>query len=1086
MKIAVALQWGLVATLTLPAANALCQNAQSNVASLRQAGALELNRSIERDIGPGQNDAFTVDAAAGQFLHIVVQKQGVNVLATIADPEGRTLMTADDPPYRAFGSEPVSAIANVPGTYQIRVSKSPRTSESGRYRIELTALRNPTDEDRARLQAETKFYAAVLHERNQGKQDRLQAIEEYQRAADLWLTLHDDEEVALALYRIGTIRRNLGDNQQALENLNRALPLWRAANDRSGEAMTLTIMSFLHNAMGNGTEAFDDCNQALSLERTVEDRESEALTLQIIGILQRQRGENQKSLDYYEEALALRRALNDLQNEANLLSSIGLAYQALGENQKALASFTEALPLSRAVHDRFGEASVLNNIGLTYRELGDYQRALADFNQALPVYQDIGDRDSEARTLYNIGLTDSWLGEYQNALEYGNRALPLAQSAGDRSAEGLALSLLGWTWSRLGQWERAATYDNRALVIDREAEDHSDEAWTLMQIADEDSHLGQKQQALQSYLEALQIARTGANPSQEAVASEGLMAYWRTDKNPALAIFYGKQAVNHLQQMRSKLQGADEQLEKIFVGSNDSYYHDLANLLIDEGRLPEAQQVLDLLKEHEYTDYIRGDSADSLASLSLTPAEQQAERDYDQSTAQIVSLSEQWSQLRKIAARSPEQEQQYQQLSQALEKANQGLNDYYARLYKLFGQGSDANKQVADVKGEAAELRDEIAQTPHAVGLYTVVTSDRTSVLVITDAAIVARSYPIDAKTLGEKVAAFQQMLRNPERDPRPLAQELYGILVGPVRGDLDQVHAQTLIWSLDGVLRYVPMGALFDGQHYLVEHYNLVSITPVSIPHLSDQPSLAKVSALAMGISQKYEDRLNPLPSVVGELDDIVNDPQVPGAHGVLPGTILLNGEFTERAMEGELDRVDRPHAIVHIASHFVFSSGDDTASYLLLAGKDTAGEGYHLTVADFRDNPNLSLTGTALLTVSACDTGVGGNAGNGREVDGLAMTAQLKGARAVISSLWSVNDASTGALMADFYQRWSEGQGKVMKVEALREAQLDLLHGKVKPPVVTSARGVRFVENDLPAGQTDYTHPYYWAPFVLTGNWR
>ena len=71
-------------------------------------------------------------------------------------------------------------------------------------------------------------------------------------------------------------------------------------------------------------------------------------------------------------------------------------------------------------------------------------------------------------------------------------------------------------------------------------------------------------------------------------------------------------------------------------------------------------------------------------------------------------------------------------------------------------------------------------------------------------------------------------------------------------------------------------------------------------------------------------------------------------------------------------------------------------------------------------------------------------GNAGNGLEVDGLGMTAQLKGAKAVISSLWAVNDASTGKLMGDFYQRWAEGGGKVTKVEALRQAQLDLLLDK------------------------------------------
>ena len=283
-------------------------------------------------------------------------------------------------------------------------------------------------------------------------------------------------------------------------------------------------------------------------------------------------------------------------------------------------------------------------------------------------------------------------------------------------------------------------------------------------------------------------------------------------------------------------------------------------------------------------------------------------------------------------------------------------------------------------------------------------------------------------------------------------------------------------------MLRYVPMAALYDGKQYLVENYSTVTITPVSIPHLADRPDLSNLSASAMGISRKYEDSLPPLPAVVGELDDVVQDAQVQGANGVLPGTILLNGQFTEKAMEKQLGG---QHSVVHIASHFVFKPGDDSQSYLLLAGKDMDAAGYHLTVADFRDNQKLVLDDTDLLTLSACETGMSRNASNGREVDGLGTTAQLKGAKAVISSLWEVDDSSTGELMGDFYKRWAEGAGKVEKVEALRQAQLDLLLGKMRPQTGVSARGfgTARAEHDVAAG---YAHPYYWAPFVLMGNWR
>lgn len=76
----------------------------------------------------------------------------------------------------------------------------------------------------------------------------------------------------------------------------------------------------------------------------------------------------------------------------------------------------------------------------------------------------------------------------------------------------------------------------------------------------------------------------------------------------------------------------------------------------------------------------------------------------------------------------------------------------------------------------------------------------------------------------------------------------------------------------------------------------------------------------------------------------------------------------------------------------------------------------------------------------------------------------------------------------MADFYKRWAEGGGKVTKVEALRQAQLDLLQGKVTPQSGTAGRGFAVAENESgsQAAPTGYAHPYYWAPFVLMGNWR
>jgi CHAT domain-containing protein len=370
-----------------------------------------------------------------------------------------------------------------------------------------------------------------------------------------------------------------------------------------------------------------------------------------------------------------------------------------------------------------------------------------------------------------------------------------------------------------------------------------------------------------------------------------------------------------------------------------------------------------------------------------------------------------------------------------------------------------------------------LSSLPNTVALYTLVTPTRYRIIVVTGAKTVPpREYVIAEKELNRKIAQFKQVLSTPDNDPKPLATELYNILIGPVKKDLDEAHAKTLVWYFYGVLRYVPLAALYDpvAQQYLVQNYNNVTVTHQSLDYLAQKPDVGRLSAVAMGLARKYEENLPKLSSVVDELNGIVKDPRVSDSDGRIPGTILLDGQFTEKAMDGQLSSGPE---VVHIASHFVFQSGDYNQSYLLLAGKDTDTGGYHMTVADFTNDPSLTLAHTDLLTLSACETGVTGNASNGYEVEGLSAVAQHKGAKAVISTLWEVNDSSTGDLMADFYKRWSAGEGDVSKIEALRQAQLDLLTGKVAPkPDYTGD----------PNAPTSYVHPYYWAPFVLMGNWR
>ena len=139
----------------------------------------------------------------------------------------------------------------------------------------------------------------------------------------------------------------------------------------------------------------------------------------------------------------------------------------------------------------------------------------------------------------------------------------------------------------------------------------------------------------------------------------------------------------------------------------------------------------------------------------------------------------------------------------------------------------------------------------------------------------------------------------------------------------------------------------------------------------------------------------------------------------------------------------------MLHIASHFAMNPGDYGASFLLL------GDGSHLTIADIDTDPDYALSGIDLLALSACDTAVSAQPAAGAEIESFGALAQLRGARGILATRWSVDDASTGALMQSLYARRAQDQD-ITKVEALREAQLALLTGeltRIKPDGRTEA---------------------------------
>jgi CHAT domain-containing protein len=290
--------------------------------------------------------------------------------------------------------------------------------------------------------------------------------------------------------------------------------------------------------------------------------------------------------------------------------------------------------------------------------------------------------------------------------------------------------------------------------------------------------------------------------------------------------------------------------------------------------------------------------------------------------------------------------------------------------------------------------------------------------------------------TVGDLFATLNPFVDSPE--PLRPQQKIYDWLIRPAAAELENNRIKTLVFVLDGVLRGVPVAVLHDGSQYLVEKYSL-ALTP-GLQLLSSRPlSSEKLRILAAGVSEA-RDGFAPLPGVKQEVTEISE---------ILPTEILLNTEFTRDRLRAKIENA--PFPVVHLATHAQFSSrAEDT--FLL-----TWSERVNVKNLDnfLRERSIKTRKPIELLILSACQTAVGDK----RATLGLAGVAVRSGARSTMATLWAVQDQSTADLMVQFYK--SLNQPLISKADALRQGQLSLLHS------------------------AEYKHPYYWAPFVLVGNW-
>jgi CHAT domain-containing protein/Tfp pilus assembly protein PilF len=904
---------------------------------------------------------------------------------------------------------------------------------------------------------------------------------------------------------MGRIYSDLGQEQKALELFNQVLPVWREAGIRVGEAATLNNLGRVYSTLGQKQTALEYLNQALPIWREAGNRSGEASTLDNLGRAHSDMGEATAALDYFNQALPLWRAAGERSGEALTLTNMAMAYANLGQKQKAVEFYKQSLVEWREVGERAGEADALNWMGRVYSDLGQKQMALDCYNQALPLWRAAGSRGGEALALNDIGKVYADLGKGKDALNFYNQALPAWREASNRRGEAATLNNIGRAYLDLGDASKALETDYAALSVWKEVQDRRGQAFALSSISRAYFAMDQPQKALPTELAALSLGKDAGDPDLEGGIETALMMGFRSEQHLEEAILFGTDAVNAYQQIRKNISGMDKDLQIGFAQSKSSTYRILAELLVQTGRLGEAEQVLDLLKEQEMKEVVRGatDHPDAkVEPLKLTSLQQTAQGELaapEKAAEALTDLSVEYARLNAQAKRTPDDDARLKILEAQIEKQNGEVTDFFRKtLYPELAHASgaqDANALLSREKSEVSRLQNTLAELgPRVIGIRLLLAEDHAYAMVVT--AQMRKKFELNATPaeLRSKVLQVREDLRTPSSDPKPHLAELYTMVVAPFDTELKALeqlpaqagHVPVLLWSLDGVMRYVPMSALYDGQHFMIERFSNVLFTPESYGHMLDSSTAtsAGMRVLAMGLSKSYGG-LPALPGVTPELDAVVHDASVAETHGPMDGTLLRNDQFTLAALKQELG-AGNGFSVVHIASHFVEETGSDVEPYLMLGGENAGtADGYALTLSKIEDS-TISFHGTRLLTLSACSTAKGDAAKDGLEMDSLGMIAQQKDADAVLATLWDVNDASTSRLMSDFYGRWVK-HSVDGKAEALRQAQMALLRG---PAVSTNAAGDRGFQTAPERAPTahgaGYAHPYFWAPFVLIGNFH
>ena len=1082
---------------------------ESKPADVRE---LTLAVPIERDLKGGESHSYRVMLNAGQYLHVVVEQKGIDVVVKLSGPDAQEIAEVDSP-NGTQGPEPVSLIAEAAGEYRLEVQSFEKTAAPGKYEIEMKELRPGTAKDRDRIAAQRTFTEAEQL-RGQGTAQSLQkAIEKYNEALPLFRKVEDREGEATTLNLIGVRYWELGDNQKALEYYSKALPLWRSLGNQKEEGQVLHNFGTAYWQSGDSQKALEYYSQALPLIRAAGDRTQEAITLNTTGLAYYELGQLREALDYFNQALVLLRLLENRRDEATTLISLGSAYFKLGELQKALEYFNQALPLRRATGDRRGEAATLNNIGVLYLRLGEPQKALEYHNQALPLRRETGDRYGEVSTLHNIGVVYKWLGEPQKALNYYNQALSLARATGDRRDEASTLQEIGVAYQSLGESQKALEYYNQSLLLRHDMGDKWAEALTLSHIGDNYIALGKPQEALNHLRQALSLQRAVGDQGDEAVTLQDIARAEQSLGQLSDARAHIEAALKIIESTRSTF--VSQELRSSYLVSNQNSYEFYIDLLMRMHRDQPSvgnDAMAFAASERARARVLLEDLAETYAAIRQGVDASLLERER-LSQQQLSAKAERLSRLLS----SKHSEEQESAVKKELEALLTDYQDVQSQIRaKSPRYAALTQPQPLSLKGIQQMLDEDTLLLEYALGeehsyLWAVTPSSIKSFELPKRASVEAEARRVyEALTARNKLVRFEKpedrlaRIRKADDEYSGASAVLSQILLGPVAGQLGR---KRLLVVSEGALQYVPFGALpqpgardqVSGKNKQIQFQPLILNHEIlSLPSASALAVLRTeltgrkrgtktLAVLADPVFQDDDPRIKRDSAKTGKPDDpsssnstgrpALDTPLERSARDIgeaeflrLPHTrqeaegiiSFARRGMSRESLDFEANRATALSAdltnyrIIHFATHGFLNNQHPELSGLVLSLVDETGkpqDGFLRLYEIY----NLEL-GADLVVLSACRTALGKEIkGEGRI--GLTRGFMYAGAPRVVASLWAVDDEITAELMKRFYRDMLINGER--PAAALRTAQVSIWKDKRLPP-------------------------YYWAAFVLQGEWK